>query len=148
MTSLISNRSNNLLNNPLQALEDIAASFSPSVASGVQTGLGIASKFIDLGADEMDLKIKNLRSWQLKAGTVQVIGVRLDAFNHIGKNETFNYLIEEIALTYNKSFGDNIGISITLLNMLNLEEDPGRTRRGGKLGADLPFDLPPGANPF
>jgi len=148
LTSIISNRSNNVLNDPVQALEDIAASLSPSVASGVQTGLGLASKFIDLGADEMDLKIKNLRSWQVKAETVQVIGVRLDAFNHIGKNETFNYLIEEIALTYDKSFGDNIGLSVTLKNLLNLDEEKGRTKRGGKLGQDLPFDLPPGANPF
>ncbi|MCH7928815.1 MAG: hypothetical protein IID03_12680 [Candidatus Dadabacteria bacterium] len=153
LTSLISNRSFNVLNDPVQALTDIANSFAPAVAAGIETGKSIAGKFIDLGADEIDLKIRNLRAWQLKGEIVQVLGVRLDPFNHMTKNDTFNFLIEEIALTYDKSFGDSVGLTITMKNLLNLDDgvvnkDKEPTKRGGKLGESLGLVLPPGSNPF
>jgi hypothetical protein len=148
LTSVISNRSLNVLNDPQQALQDIANSLAPEVAAGLEQTRSFASNFVDLGGDEMDLKIKSLRKWQLDGDIVEVLGVKLDAFNHIQKNQTFNYLIEEIALSYNQSFGDNIGLTLTLKNLLIRIEDGNRAKRGGKLGESVNGSIPAGANPF
>jgi len=134
LTSVISNRSFNLLSDPYEALGDIARSFAPGVAAGIDAGVGLASEFIDLGGDEMDAKIRNLRSWQVNAEVVEVLGARLDATKHISKNETFTYLIEKIALSYSTDFGDGIGLTLTLKNLLHISEDNEGIKKGGKLG--------------
>lgn len=148
LTSIISNRSFNVLADPQQTLRDLAASFAPAIAAGIQQGEDLVSNFVTLGGDEIDLKIRNLRKWQTNADIVEVLALRLDAFNHIGKNETFNYLIEEIALSYNASFGDNVGLTITLRNLLIKREETEVIKRGGKLGSSLGGTIPAGFNPF
>jgi hypothetical protein len=151
LTSIICNRSFNLLADPVEALTDIAKSIAPGIAANIEKGVGLASKFIDIGGDEMDAKIKNLRSWQLNADIVDVLGARLDATRHISKNETFSYLIESIALTYSPDFGDGIGLTITLKNLLNIQEVDltQKVKRGGKLGGGIEAALPDNfVNPF
>lgn len=148
LTSIISNRSFNVLSDPAQALRDIASTISPRTSAVLNGSASLAGNLFDLGGDEIDAKIRTIRGWQVRGEIVNVLGVRLDALNHISKNETFNYLVEEIALSYNASFGDNVGLTVTLKNLLNLDESGRRKKRGGKLGESLTGNIPPSINPF
>lgn len=133
LTTIISNRAFNVLDDPLGALENIASSIAPVSSNLINQGASIASKFFDLGSDAIDKKIQLLRQWQTTGEIVQVLGARLDVYKHVSTSETFNFLIEEIALSYSKTFGDSVGLTITLKNVLGLEDITASVGRGAKL---------------
>ena len=146
LTTIFSNRSFDIRSDPVEFLTGLAGSFAPEVANVIDQQASFASNFFDLGADEIDKKIRTLRFWQLNAIPVEVLGAKLDASNHLTAGDSFNYLIEEISLVYDESFGDNVGANITLKNLLNIQGQQSQ-RQGGRLGEVINTVLTL-ANPF
>lgn len=146
LTSILSVRNFDVRSDPAEFLGQIVGSFSPVVSNVINETASFASNFFDLGADEIDKKISALRFWQLNAVVVEILGVRLDARRHLTTGDTFNYLIEEISLTYDESFGDNIGLTLSCKNLLNIQDEQ-TTKRGSKIGEIIQGSLSL-ANPF
>jgi len=139
LTGQISNRSLNLGADPVEFLVQHAASLVPGAGAvlGAAAGLAgtinsLAGDFFDLGRDEIDKKISTLLKWELNAEVVEVLGLRLDATKLTPLPESFNYLIESIDLTHSKESGDNVNLTITLKNLLNIQRPRTGSRKGGR----------------
>lgn len=146
LTSVLSIRNFDIRSDPVEFLTEVAGNFSTDLSNVLDESQSAASSLFDLGADEIDKKISVLRIWQLNATIVQVLGGRLDARRHLTFGDSFNYLIEELSLSYDESFGDNIGLTLTLKNLLNIQPEQG-IRRGGRLGETIQGALAV-SNPF
>ena len=133
LTGQISNRSLDLGSDPVEFLTQNALSLVPGVGNALNAAASLASNFFDLGRDEIDRKIAALYKWQLEGVVVEVINARLDARKWTPLAETFNYLITEIAPVSNLTNGDNVGLSITLQQFLNIQEPTTGNLKGSKL---------------
>lgn len=147
LTGQISNRNLDLGDDPAEFLTQHVASLVPDVFNAINSAASLAGNFFDLGQDEIDRKLKTLQKWMLNGIAVTVLGARLDAAKLTPLNETFNFLIQDIIPVSNLDNGDNVGFTLRLKNLLNIQEPVSGTKKGSKLTDTITgaLNLP---NPF
>ncbi|MCK5019045.1 MAG: hypothetical protein KAS32_18435 [Candidatus Peribacteraceae bacterium] len=148
MTGIISNRNLNILSDPIGfALSKAGAAF-PQIASAINTAVGVANTFVDLGGDEIDNKIKQLYQWQVNGVFINPLGLRLDINNWIQDTDKINWLIESINPRSDLDAGDGVAFDIGFVGMIGVSDE--KSASFGSFLQDLKGSITSlgGLNPF
>lgn len=147
LKAVLSNRNLDLAGDPFEAITQRVAGVFPGVFSVINSVASIAGDFFDLGKDEIDRSLATLRRWQVNATLIRVKGLRLDLAKYSPLQESVNYLIQSIPATFSKESGDNVDITLTLKEFLNIQAPLTGSKNGSKLTDIITgaLDVP---NPF
>lgn len=132
LTGVLSNRSLDLITDPVGTLTQAAGSLAPGVFSAIQQGADLAAKFFDLGRDEIDKKLQLLYKWQVSGIEVFVTGVRLD-INQLSSDREFVYVIKSITPQSGLDTGDGVGVTITLESLLGSSRQKSVLQKGNSI---------------
>lgn len=131
LTGVISNRNLDMKADPVGAIASRASAFAPNAFAAVKAGVSAASKFFDLGEDEITRKIRLLNKWATNATPVKITGAKFSLSKIVDADVTF--MIKNIKALSNAELGDAAGFQLTFVNLLTLGEQSGGPSTGIKL---------------
>lgn len=130
---IISNRNLDMRRDPLGALAGRAAAYAPGAFAAVKAGVSLASKFVDLGEDEITRKLRILNQWARNATLVRVLGAKIDYQKISGSNSTIYFLVNNIEASTGPQSGDGIEYNITLRQFVTVGGSEATGGQGSRL---------------
>lgn len=129
---VLSNRNLNVASDPVGFAMQQAAGAAPQVTSAINQAATLGGKFIDLGGDEIDNKIKQFHIWMNNAVFVYPLGVRLNINNWIQDSDLINWLIKDVRVSHSLETGDGVGIELDFYGLIGISDNR-LTSHGGIL---------------
>jgi len=131
LTGVVTNRNLDLRADPVGAIAARASAYAPNAFAAIKSGVSAASKFFDLGEDEITRKFRLLTKWATNATPVKITGAKFNLGKIIDADTTF--MIKNIKALSNAEFGDSAGFQLTFVNLLTLGEPPKGSGTGLKI---------------
>lgn len=131
LTGVLTNRNLDLKADPVGAIASRASAYAPNAFAAIKSGVSAASKFFDLGEDEITRKLRLLNKWATNATPVKITGAKFTLSKIVDADTTF--MIKNIKALSNSELGDGAGFQLTFVNLLTLGDAPAGSSTGVKL---------------
>lgn len=135
LNGILSNRNLDMRQNPLGAITSRASAFAPAAFAAIGAGVSAASKFFDLGDDQITVAARQLIKWCNDATPVIVSDSRIDIRKIVDQDQV--YLIKNSKFLTSEDLGDCVGVSIQLVNFFVLGSASQGTQTGSKIFSAL-----------